>query len=75
MTLSSPFFPRYASLLLPFIQPASSGYYPSDANKLAVLRIEITCYTLPYGGLGFASHILTYYTLFMLFSGRQPLRP
>jgi hypothetical protein len=38
---------------------------------------EIKCYGLPYGGLGFASHILTYYTVYMLSKSvpRNPLRP
>ena len=33
------------------------------------------CYGLPYGGLGFASHILTYYTIIALAFARSPLRP
>jgi hypothetical protein len=66
----------YIFFLLPLIQPTSGADLPNDdPEKLALLRVEITCYTLPYGGLGFASHFLTYYTLFMLLSGRQPLRP
>jgi hypothetical protein len=36
---------------------------------------EITCYSLPYGALGFISHILTYYTILLLGEGRSPLRP
>lgn len=36
---------------------------------------EAACYSLPYGGIGFASHIVTYYTIVMLILGRQPLRP
>lgn len=32
---------------------------------------EIKCYGLPYGGIGFTSHVLTYYTLCML-SGEVP---
>ena len=74
-------FPRHILFLhSSFIQPASSyrseyGYLDTSVEKLALLRAEVICYTLPYGGLGFVSHLLTYYTLFMLFSGRQPLRP
>ncbi|KAN0069190.1 hypothetical protein V8E54_012819 [Elaphomyces granulatus] len=34
---------------------------------------EIACYGLPYGGIGFASHILTYYTIITHLCGRQPL--
>jgi hypothetical protein len=32
-------------------------------------RAETACYSLPYGGIGFASHIITYYTMVMLFLG------
>ncbi|PMD16152.1 hypothetical protein NA56DRAFT_540116, partial [Hyaloscypha hepaticicola] len=36
---------------------------------------EIKCYNLPYGGIGFLSHILTYYTVTCLVSGKAPLLP
>ncbi len=36
---------------------------------------EIKCYALPYGGFGFASHILTYYAMAMICIGRRPLAP
>jgi hypothetical protein len=36
------------------------------------IQDEITCYGIPYG-LSFASHLITYYTLFTLWHGRQPL--
>ncbi|KAF8892898.1 hypothetical protein BD779DRAFT_1436605, partial [Infundibulicybe gibba] len=36
---------------------------------------EITCYSLPYGALGFVSHVLTYYTIGCLWAGRSPLWP
>jgi hypothetical protein len=36
---------------------------------------EITCYNLPYGGIGFLSHVLTYWTVGFLFAGRSPLPP
>lgn len=39
------------------------------------LPTEIACYSLPYGGLGFASHLLTYYTIICLGFGRKPLWP
>jgi len=39
------------------------------------LPIEIACYSLPYGGLGFTSHILTYYTVICLGFGRKPFWP
>jgi len=35
----------------------------------------MACYSLPYGGLGFASHILTYYTVIVLSTGHSPIRP
>ncbi|KAM7190203.1 hypothetical protein V8F20_009825 [Naviculisporaceae sp. PSN 640] len=36
---------------------------------------EIQCYALPYGAIGFASHILTYMTVICLSLGRNPLIP
>lgn len=33
---------------------------------------QIQCYALPYGAIGFASHLLTYFTAFMLSRGRNP---
>src|SRR5450432_2071442 len=36
---------------------------------------QISCYGLPYGGIGFASHILTYYTLAAILCGVKPLCP
>jgi hypothetical protein len=36
---------------------------------------EIACYGLPYGGIGFTSHILTYYTIATHLCGRKPLKP
>jgi len=36
---------------------------------------ELRCYNLPFGALGFISHILTYYTLVCLWYGRKPLWP
>src|SRR3569833_336822 len=35
----------------------------------------IACYSLPYGGLGFTSHMLTFYTIVCLFFGHKPLCP
>ena len=40
-----------------------------------ILAKEIECYSLPYGGLGFASHVLTYYTIVCLWYGRKPMMP
>ena len=36
---------------------------------------EIQCYSLPYGGIGFASHVITYYTIAMLALQRHPYAP
>lgn len=36
---------------------------------------QIKCYALPYGGIGFLSHALTYFTVFCLANGRSPWRP
>ncbi|KAF8953541.1 hypothetical protein BDZ97DRAFT_1871817 [Flammula alnicola] len=36
---------------------------------------ELHCYNLPYGALGFISHVLTYYTIACLCYGRKPLWP
>lgn len=45
----------------------------SSSTSLESLAEEIKCYTLPYGALGFASHVLTYYTILCLWCGRKPL--
>ncbi|KAJ3515613.1 hypothetical protein NLJ89_g1651 [Agrocybe chaxingu] len=36
---------------------------------------ELKCYNLPFGALGFISHVLTYYTIACLWFGRKPLWP
>jgi hypothetical protein len=36
---------------------------------------EETCYSLPYGGIGFGSHLLTYYSMVMLAYGYRPSPP
>jgi hypothetical protein len=50
---------------------------PSFLNPVGgnTLPEEIQCYGIPYGGIGFVSHLLTYYTLGCLWKGRQPMRP
>lgn len=35
----------------------------------------LKCYSLPYGGLGTISHLLTFYTIVCLMRGRRPLMP
>lgn len=39
------------------------------------LRDEIVCYSLPYGGIGFLSHCLTYWVILTLGFGRKPYWP
>ena len=46
-----------------------------SAAALESLKEEIKCYSLPYGALGFVSHVLTYYTIACLWYGRKPLWP
>ncbi|TFK29559.1 hypothetical protein FA15DRAFT_664107 [Coprinopsis marcescibilis] len=64
----------------------STGVHPStflyaratSSNGTSVLESfaeEIQCYSLPYGLLGFISHVLTYYTIVCLWFGRKPLWP
>ena len=48
------------------------AFHPSPGGTLAE---EIKCYNLPYGGIGFTSHILTYYTAIMIMLGKTPLFP
>jgi hypothetical protein len=43
-----------------------------DYKGNGTLKEEIQCYALPYGGIGFTSHILTYYAVAMLARGRSP---
>ncbi|KAF8856717.1 hypothetical protein BDZ45DRAFT_458676 [Acephala macrosclerotiorum] len=40
-----------------------------------ILQRGINCYNLPYRGIRFASHLLTYYTVIMLVLNRRPLLP
>ncbi|KAJ2925346.1 hypothetical protein H1R20_g11746, partial [Candolleomyces eurysporus] len=47
----------------------------STGSALNSLAEEIKCYSLPYGALGFVSHVLTYYTIACLWYGRKPLWP
>lgn len=46
-----------------------------DPKRGSTLVEEIKCYSLPYGGLGFASHFLTYYAIICLWFGHSPLAP
>jgi hypothetical protein len=77
------FIPKSAflGLLIVLLHPL-----PTSATSLAnwlhnppyphgTLIQEIQCYSLPYGGIGFASHIITYYTIAMLALQRRPYAP
>lgn len=55
-----------------FVEWVEGQLFPSEGNDLAG---EILSYILPYGALGFTSHLLTYYTVLALCFGRQPLLP
>ncbi|KAI9768675.1 MAG: hypothetical protein M1839_003983 [Geoglossum umbratile] len=43
------------------------------AHKSPGTTGQIQCYSLPYGAIGFVSHILTYWTLFCMVKGIRPL--
>lgn len=59
------------------IRDVSAISWPSflDPVKGSTDQGEMQCYSLPYGGLGFASHIITYYTLAVIWLGKRPLMP
>ncbi|KAJ3535627.1 hypothetical protein NMY22_g6403 [Coprinellus aureogranulatus] len=56
-------------------RPLGSSMASTSIDSLESLSEEIKCYSLPYGALGFASHVLTYYTILCLWFGRKPLWP
>jgi hypothetical protein len=62
-----------------FSQPTSATslttWLKNPPNTNSSLVDEIQCYSLPYGGIGFASHIITYYTIAMLALSRHPYAP
>ncbi|KAJ8059733.1 hypothetical protein OCU04_011377 [Sclerotinia nivalis] len=47
----------------------------ADDTQNNTFSAEASCYSLPYGGWGFFSHILTYYTVIAIFYGRRPSMP
>lgn len=70
--------PAFASLITPsgrITSPATkslrsiSWFLPTKGDNI---KDEIKCYGLPYGGIGFTSHVLTYYTIALLSAGRSP---
>ncbi|KAH6705261.1 hypothetical protein BKA61DRAFT_436907, partial [Leptodontidium sp. MPI-SDFR-AT-0119] len=44
-------------------------------EALNKIRDNVHCYALLYGGLGFGSHVLTYYCMFVNADGRRSLVP
>ena len=46
---------------------------PSLENGFPLEALQ--CYNLPFGALGFTSHVLTYYTIVCLWHDRSPLWP
>ncbi|KAF5870159.1 uncharacterized protein Bfra_010305 [Botrytis fragariae] len=53
-------------------------YIPSvlaDDTKSNIFSTEASCYSLPYGGWGFFSHAITYYTVIVLCCNRRPGMP
>ncbi|KAF2664603.1 hypothetical protein BT63DRAFT_93599 [Microthyrium microscopicum] len=71
--------------ILPSIAMASPHPMSSVVNKTmevflphrgnGTLVDELSCYSLPYGGIGFAGHVLTYWTCALLIGGRRPFMP
>jgi hypothetical protein len=46
---------------------------PSSAGT--TLQDEIQCYDIPYGLIGFVSHLVSYYMIAITAAGRPPLAP
>jgi hypothetical protein len=61
-----------ASAQIETVQAVPAFLVPVKGDTLAE---EIKCYIIPYGAIGFVSHLLTYWTLAWLFVGRQPFMP
>jgi hypothetical protein len=47
-----------------------SSFLPAKGTSI---KDELKCYSLPYGGLGFLSHVITYWTIGCLSYGRSPI--
>lgn len=64
-------------LLLGFQYRDSVEALPSFLNPVrgTTLPEEIQCYGIPYGAIGFVSHLLTYWTLGCLYLGSRPTWP
>lgn len=60
----------YLSLLILIHSPSATADESGTSNESPYTE-ELKCYGLPYGGAGFASHILTYYATIMLCLGKD----
>ncbi|KAK4186779.1 hypothetical protein QBC35DRAFT_500279 [Podospora australis] len=73
--------PPFLLSLSGFVTPASALSLNDWLNNnpykdnVGTVQEQIQCYALPYGAIGFSSHILTYFTAFMLSKGRNPIFP
>jgi hypothetical protein len=75
----------YAAVLLFLVVPILSVPVPFDFGSWIKgelepeagtdIASELNCYNLPYGGLGFISHSLTYWAVGWTIWGRKPLWP
>ena len=54
--------------------PISNPFSDADLTSTSI-QTDIQCYSLPYGGIGFISHMLTYETLLCLTFSHSPWRP
>lgn len=76
-----PLLPSLVLILLLGLVPGANAFdivnwlqNPPYTNG-ATIKEQLQCYALPYGGIGFASHILTYATVLCLAKGLNPLVP
>lgn len=67
--------------ILFFTSVAASTPVPFDPESLlpnirnGTFQDALQCYSLPYGIMGFLSHLLSYYTIICLITARRPLQP
>jgi len=59
---------------LPSILIRGLGIIPHKDSAGGTIA-ELKCYSLPYGGIGFLSHVLTYWQIFWIGLGLKPLAP
>src|SRR5271155_3789142 len=61
------------SIVLGVVTATSSTI--KQAVNSTITEDQITCYSIPYGGIGFLSHLITYHTLVCMWYGRTPAWP